>query len=84
MCACPDPWEPWAGNRPGPPGPRTDPELGGPWHLATPILLGPWIWQAGWRGVRGALGLGQAWLLAAEAAKRNVAKWAEWLDRNCS
>ena len=22
MCACTDPWEPWAGNRPGPPGPR--------------------------------------------------------------
>ena len=20
MCACTDPWEPWAGNRPGPPG----------------------------------------------------------------
>jgi len=27
-----------------------------PRHLAAPILLGPWIWRAGWQGVRGALG----------------------------
>ena len=25
MRACTDPWEPWAGNRPGPPGPRPGP-----------------------------------------------------------
>ena len=24
MCARPDLWEPWAGNRPGPPGPEAE------------------------------------------------------------